>query len=285
MVFKQFRSQFRLRHVPHQEGKAILEVTGLTARYNDKPALENVSFCLEVGERVAVVGPNGAGKSTLFKIVAGVFKASKGEVNIYGSQPEEHICISYVPQRSQVDWTFPVTVADVVMMGRIGKIGLLRWPNKLDWEKVGESLELVGMENLSKRQIGELSGGQQQRVFIAQALAQEADLILMDEPMSGLDTPSQETIFEILDELQVRMVTVMLATHDLNLADEEFDRVMLLNHRLIGFGSAKEVFTQDKLVEAYGGHLHIVQSEEGQTLILEHPWHDEAIQDERDKIG
>jgi manganese/iron transport system ATP-binding protein len=230
-------------------------------RYNGHLALEDITFHLHVGERVAVAGPNGAGKSTLFKVVAGVLPPSAGKVNIYGSTPRGHVCIAYIPQRSQVDWNFPVTVADVVMMGRIAKLGPLGWPRKRDWEIVHKSLRTVDLDNLSKRQIGELSGGQQQRMFIARALAQEAELMLMDEPLSGLDLPSQEGILSLLDELRRQNVTVMVATHDLEQAAQHFDRIMLLNHRLIGFGLPGQVLQTDNLIQAYGGRLRSVNGE------------------------
>lgn len=249
--------------VPHQPGAPILAADRLTVRFATGPALEDVSFRLEPGERVAVVGPNGAGKSTLFKVIAGVLPPTSGSVTISGGTPGEHICIAYVPQRTQVDWTFPVTVADVVMMGRIGKMGLLRWPKGRDWELVRQSLDLVGLAGHSGRQISELSGGQQQRMFIARALAQEAELMLMDEPLTGLDVRSEEIIFQILDELRRIHVTVLIATHDLDQAAAKFDRVLLLNHRLLGFGAPAEVFTPQRLIEAYGGHLHLVESEQG----------------------
>lgn len=248
------------RHAAHQVGAPTLEVSGVTVRYNGHLALEGVSFQLTQGERVAVVGPNGAGKSTLFKVIAGVLHPTKGEVKVYGHTPGGHICIAYVPQRSQVDWTFPVNVADVVMMGRIGRLGLLHWPRPRDWATVHQYLQVVGMANMADRQIGELSGGQQQRVFIARALAQEAELMLMDEPLTGLDVTSQEDIFRILEELRQRGVTVMVATHDLNLAAERFDRLMLLNHRLVGLGLPEEVFTPERLVQAYGGHMRLIQT-------------------------
>ena len=251
------------RHVVHEVGAPILEAVGLSVRYNGRLALEEVSFDLVTGERVAVVGPNGAGKSTLFKVIAGVLSPSAGEVKVAGHCPGSHICIAYVPQRSEVDWTFPVTVADVVMMGRAGRIGLLRRPGGGDWAYVRQCLAVVGMADLAGRQIGELSGGQQQRMFIARALAQEAALMLMDEPLTGLDVPAQEDIFRILDELRERGVTVMVATHDLNLAAERFDRVMLLNGRLLGFGHPGEVFTAEQLQEAYGGHLRLVETGAG----------------------
>jgi manganese/iron transport system ATP-binding protein len=250
------------RHL-HNEKAPTVELNGVTVRYNGRAVLEDVSLRLEMGERVAVVGPNGAGKSTLFKVMAGILQPSSGEVNIYGHGPSGHICISYVPQRSQVDWTFPVNVTEVVMMGRVGKIGLLRHAGREDWEYVRQCLELVDMANLADRQIGELSGGQQQRAFIARALAQEAELMLLDEPLTGLDVRSQEDIFGILEKLRQRRVTVLVATHDLNLAAERFDRLMLLNRRIIGFGQADEVFTPELLGQAYGGQMRLVQTANG----------------------
>ncbi len=236
----------------------ILAVSGLTVRYNGHAALDNVTFDLQVGEQVAVVGPNGAGKSTLLKAIAGVLKPVAGAVTVYGHSPGGHICIAYVPQRTAVDWRFPVTVHDVVLMGRIGKLGLFRHPGKRDLAYVRECLDVVGLADLANRQIGELSGGQQQRMFIARALAQEAELMLMDEPLTGLDVPSQEGLFQLLHDLRARHVTIMLSTHDLDQAVQYFDRVMLLNRRLLGFGKATEVFTPEQLMAAYGGHLHLV---------------------------
>ena len=248
------------QHAAHQAGAPILESKSLTVRYDSGMALEDISFRLNIGERVAVVGPNGAGKSTLFKVIAGILQPTSGQVDVFGGGPGGHICIAFVPQRSQVDWTFPVNVVDVVMMGRIGKLGLFNWPKKRDWEFVRQALADVGLSTMADRQISELSGGQQQRMFIARALAQEAELMLMDEPLNGLDINSQEQIFDILGELRRRGVTVMVATHDLDQAAERFDRVLLLNHRLIGFGSAQDVFTTERLLEAYGGHLRLVQT-------------------------
>ena len=248
-------------HSHHQDDQPILDVHKLSARYNGRFALEDITFHLHAGERIAVVGPNGAGKSTLFKVVAGVLQPSSGEVKIFGSTPRGHVCIAYIPQRSQVDWDFPVNVADVVMMGRIARLGLLGWPKKNDWDLVHEMLRIVNLDNLSKRQISELSGGQQQRMFIARALAQEAELMLMDEPLTGLDSPSQEGILGLLDELKKQNVTVMVATHDLEQAAIYFDRVMLLKHRLIGFGTPDEVLQTEKLIQAYGGRLRSVDGE------------------------
>lgn len=261
------RPAFIRSHAPHQPGTPILEINHLSVRYESVVALEDISLRLVAGERIAVIGPNGAGKSTLFKVIAGVIPASSGEVKIYGQGPGGHICIAYVPQRSQVDWDFPVNVTDVVMMGRIGKLGLLRYPRAADWAYVRQCLQVVNLEELADRQISELSGGQQQRMFIARALAQEAELMLMDEPFTGLDVHSQEDILAILAELQRRGVTVMASTHDLNLASQHFDRVILLNRRVLGIGGADEVFSAERLIQAYGGHLRLIQTEE-ETLAL-----------------
>jgi manganese/iron transport system ATP-binding protein len=261
------KTPFTSHPVEHQPGTPILQTVGLGVRYENYVALEDISFRLITGERVAVIGPNGAGKSTLFKVIAGVLTPTHGEVKVYGSGPGGHICIAYLPQRSQVDWSFPVNVTDVVMMGRIGKLGMFRWPSRKDWSFVQGCLEDVRMGDLAKRQIGELSGGQQQRMFIARALAQEAELMLMDEPLTGLDIQSQETIFRIMEDLRQRSVTIMISTHDLDQAAGRFDRVMLMNRRLIGFGSPENVFTPEQLRAAYGGHLRMVQVGD-ETLVV-----------------
>ncbi len=256
-------------HVAHNPDEPILETKKLSVRYDGHTALEEITFHLHPGERVAVVGPNGAGKSTLFKVVSGVLPPTSGEVKISGYGPRGHICIAYVPQRSQVDWHFPASVSDVVMMGRIGQVGFFRWPRRTDWDSVRASLEAVGMSSLSNRQIGELSGGQQQRAFLARALAQEAELVLMDEPLNGLDTPSQEAILSLLDKLQQMRITVMVATHDLGQAASHFDRVMLLNHRLIHFGPPQEVLTSENLLLAYGGHAQLIRVKDGTSALAD----------------
>ncbi|MEJ2708690.1 MAG: metal ABC transporter ATP-binding protein [Anaerolineales bacterium] len=267
-IFENLRKRPFSRPAEHEPDRPMLEVAHLNVRYDHVTALEDVSFQLERGERVAVVGPNGAGKSTLFKVIAGVLQPTSGMVNVSGHVPGGHICIAYLPQRSNVDWTFPVSVADVVMMGRIGKLGIFRWPKSSDWDYVHQCLDDVGLLPLAERQISELSGGQQQRMFIARALAQEAEIMLMDEPLSGLDVQSQEDIYAILDKLRHRAVTVMVATHDLDQAATHFDRAMLLNHRLLGFDQPGEVFTTERLVMAYGGHLRLVENGESGLLAL-----------------
>ncbi len=267
----------RTIHTPHEPGAPTLELSDVWVGYNGRlspgnggtrHALEAITFRVEPGERVAVVGPNGAGKSTLFKVVAGTLRPDRGRVAIFGHRPAGHICIAYVPQRNQVDWNFPVTVEDVVMMGRVGRIGLLRRPGKGDWATVHTALERVGAAALTHSQIGELSGGQQQRVFLARALAQEAELVLMDEPLNGLDIPTQEAIIGILDDLQRDGVTVLLATHDLDLAAERFDRIMLLNRRIVAFDSPVATLQSEHLLRAYGGHLHRV-GDDGALLVAD----------------
>jgi ABC-type Mn2+/Zn2+ transport system ATPase subunit len=227
--------------------QTVLEVENLSVSYNGTYALQGVTFEVDAGERVAIVGPNGAGKSTLFKAMVGLIQPNAGTVQTYGAE------LGYVTQRSAVDWSYPVTVHDVVMMGRIGKMGWFRWQRPADREIVQRSLREVGMLDYAGRQIAELSGGQQQRVFIARALAQEADIILMDEPFSGVDRPSQEAILEIMDELHSGGVTLLVSTHDLNLAVERFDRMALLNRQMIAFGPSREVISPQRLAAAYGG--------------------------------
>ncbi|GMV34204.1 MAG: metal ABC transporter ATP-binding protein [Chloroflexi bacterium CFX1] len=248
----------------HKNDQPILNVSHLTFRYNGRDALENITFQLHEGERIAIVGPNGAGKSTLIKVIAGVLQPTSGEVNIYGTRPDRHVCIGYIPQRNQVDWHFPLSVADVVMMGRSAKLGPFNFPRKRDWEVVHHALETVELTNLAERQIGQLSGGQQQRMFIARALAQEAALMLMDEPLTGLDAPSQEGILNLLDRLKSEKATVMVATHDLDQAATHFDRIMLLNHRLVAFGNPADVLHTDNLLNAFGGRLKPV---DGQSVL------------------
>jgi manganese/iron transport system ATP-binding protein len=239
-------------HANHHDDQPIIQVDGLAVTYESGDALRDVSFSVPRADRLAVLGPNGAGKSTLLKVIAGVISPDRGKVEIFGVDPGEHICIAYVQQRSQVDWNFPVSVRDVVMMGRTGKLGLLRRPSRADWQIVDRALADVNLTAFARRQISELSGGQQQRMFIARALAQEAELMLMDEPLTGLDANSQEDIFTILQTLRERRVTVLVALHDLKMAAEHFDSALLLNHHLVAYGAPQEIFTSEHLTEAYG---------------------------------
>jgi ABC-type Mn2+/Zn2+ transport system ATPase subunit len=240
---------------------ARLDLDDVTVGYNTRPVIEGISLQVPHGARVAVVGPNGAGKSTLFKALVGLLPLRRGEVRIHGRPLGSHQdCVAYVPQREEVDWRFPVTVADVVMMGRYGRLGWLRRPGARDHEVVARSMAQMGIANLAQRPISDLSGGQQQRVFLARALAQEPHILLLDEPFTGVDISTQETTLRLLDDLRDQQVTVLLSTHDLNMAARHFDRVLLINHQLMGYGSAERVFTPAVLAEAFGG----------QALILPH---------------
>ncbi len=255
--------------VRHDAAAPVLELEGVCVRYDGTSALEQVTLRIQRGDQVAVVGPNGAGKSTLFNVITGILKPQEGTVRIAGSGPQGHICVGYVPQRNRIDWRFPVTVTDAVLMGRVGKIGMMRRPGRSDHQRVQEALDQVDLLPLAKRQIGELSGGQQQRVFLARALAQEAELLLLDEPLAGLDIPSQEAINRILARMRSAGITLLIATHDLNQAAEQFDRMILLNRRVIAFGAPTEVLTTINLARAYGGQLHVVHTEDGDVVVTD----------------
>ena len=254
---------------PHNMAAPALELREVSVRYDGTPALEGVSLQVQRGSQVAVVGPNGAGKSTLFNVITGILKPQQGDVQIAGSGPQGHICVGYVPQRNRIDWRFPVSVTDVVMMGRVGKIGLFRRPGRADHARVQEALAQVEMLPFARRQIGELSGGQQQRVFLARALAQEAELLLLDEPLAGLDMPSQEAILRILAQMRATGLTLLIATHDLNQAADLFDQMVLLNRRVVAFGPPAQVLTPENLARAYGGQLHVVHTADGDVLVTD----------------
>jgi manganese/iron transport system ATP-binding protein len=246
-----------------------VQVAGLSVRFDGTLALDQISFTIESPEKVAVVGPNGAGKTTLLKVIAGIYPPTTGQVRVYGYQPVSHICIAYVPQRTQVDWRFPVSVADVVMMGRVKKLGPFRWPRKRDWDIVDHALSRVGMIGLRQRHIRALSGGQQQKVFLARALAQEAEIVMLDEPLTGLDAPTQDAILSLLDELKSDGVPSLVATHDLSLASEHFERALLLNHHLVAEGPPDEVFAPDHLQSAYSGSLHVLAGDGSQVVLAD----------------
>jgi ABC-type Mn2+/Zn2+ transport system ATPase subunit len=245
-----------MTHTPHR-----LEVININIAYGDKVVLRDVSFQIPHGARVAVVGPNGAGKSTLFKGLVGLLPLKSGRILIHGLDLGMHKdCVAYVPQREEVDWKFPVTVSDVVMMGRFGKLGWLRRPSRADQDVVGESLRQLGISDLGKKSIGELSGGQQQRVFLARAVAQEPHILLMDEPFTGVDVTTQEATLNLLDVLRERSVTAIISTHDLNLAASRFDYILLLNKRVIAFGPPGEVMQQENLTRAFGNSLLVMEN-------------------------
>jgi ABC-type Mn2+/Zn2+ transport system ATPase subunit len=239
---------------PSVEAPARLELENVTLSYNGQPVLSQVSFQVPHGARLAVVGPNGAGKSSLFKALVGLLPLRAGQIRIHGLPLGDHQdCVAYVPQREEVDWRFPVTVTDVVMMGRYGRQGWLSRPSAADQRAVRLSLEQMGVAGLAGQPIGELSGGQQQRVFLARALAQEPHILLLDEPFTGVDSATQETTLGLLDELQAQQVTVMVSTHDLNLAARRFDLVLLLNRRVVAYGAPQQVFTPEFISQAFKG--------------------------------
>lgn len=230
----------------------ILRIAGLSVMYENDLALDNITFDLIRGERLAVIGPNGAGKSTLIKSLMGLLQAQKGTIQWQGTG---HHRLGYVPQQDEVNWNFPVTVRDVVMMGLTRQIGLLYWPSRAHWKKVDSALDRVGMSKFATRQIGELSGGQRRRVFLARALARESELFLLDEPFAGVDVSAQSDLLDVLDDLHGDGLTIVLSTHDLNMAFNRFDRVMALRHRLIALGTPAQVYRPDVLSQLYGGRL------------------------------
>ena len=233
---------------------SYLMIEDATVSYTARPALDAVTMHVPHGAQVAIVGPNGAGKSTLFKALVGLLPLRSGRVLLHGRTPGGQADpIAYVPQREEIDWSFPVTVSDVVMMGRYGRLGWLRRPRAADHDVVARCLDELGITELAGRAIGELSGGQQQRVFLARALAQEPHVLLLDEPFTGVDVNAKETILGLLARLRERGITVLVSTHDMQTAADRFELVALLNGRLVAYGSPPEVFTPEHLGEAFGG--------------------------------
>jgi manganese/zinc/iron transport system ATP- binding protein len=236
-----------------------LELHDLSVSYQKKPVLYGVDLSIPEGSLVGLIGPNGAGKSTLIKAVMGLLPLDGGWVKVFGRPfAEAKQRVGYVPQRESVDWDFPVNVMDVVLMGRYGKLGLFKRPGKADREKAREALDKVAMLPFANRQISNLSGGQQQRVFLARALTQESELYLMDEPFAGVDAATESAIITLLQELKSRGRTIVVVHHDLTTAREYFDRLVLLNMRVVASGPTDEVFTVDLLQKTYGGRLTLL---------------------------
>jgi manganese/iron transport system ATP-binding protein len=232
---------------------ARLEFVHVNAGYNGTLALEDVSFNIPQGVRVALVGPNGAGKSTLFKVMTRLMPIRKGEVLIHGLPLGHHLdCLAYVPQRDEINWRFPATVQDVVLMGRFSKKRWLKKIDKTDIDVAMRSMDQMGILSIRNTSLADLSGGQQQRVFLARALAQEPHILLLDEPFNGVDQTTQEKVIEILDHLRSMCVTTLVATHDLNLAASKFDQVILLNHKLIAAGPPDQVMRKEIIRQAFG---------------------------------
>ncbi|MFC7523579.1 metal ABC transporter ATP-binding protein [Parapedobacter sp. GCM10030251] len=237
----------------------VLEVHDLTVSYSRKPVLWGVDFTLPSGSIAGIVGPNGAGKSTLLKTIMGLIPPSSGCVKLFGHPLEEvRQRVSYVPQRESVDWDFPVSVLDVVLMGRYGKVGLLRNTGERDRSIALECLDKVGMSAFAKRQISQLSGGQQQRVFLARALAQEADIYFMDEPFAGVDAATEQAIIGLLREMAATDKTIVVVHHDLQSARAYFDWVILINMHLVAAGPTAQVFTEEMVQQTYGGRLNLL---------------------------
>jgi manganese/zinc/iron transport system ATP- binding protein len=231
-----------------------VEVTDLTVAYGEKPVLWDVDLEVPTGVLLAIVGPNGAGKTTLIRSILGLVKPAAGRALVLGKPYEEQRrLVAYVPQRGTVDWDFPTSVLDVVLMGRYGQIGWIRRPGAGDRAAAREALEQVGMLEYAHRQISQLSGGQQQRVFLARALVQHADVYLMDEPFQGVDATTEKAIVELLRSLREQGKTVVAVHHDLQTVAEYFDHVCLLNVRKIASGPVEEVFTEENLRQTYGG--------------------------------
>lgn len=264
----------RPRPTPHDPQAPAVSVRALTVAYGSRAALEDVTLDIPSGAHVAVVGPNGAGKSTLLKVVGGLLPWTGGTVRVYGHAPSDHLCIAYVPQRSAVDWRFPVTVADVVLMGRTGRTGPFRPTRRADRERAAEAISWVGLDAKAGRRIGELSGGEQQRMFIARALAQEAELVLLDEPLAGLDVSLETDVLELLDRLDG--ATLLVALHDLGVAARHFGLALLLRRRMIGFGRPEAVFQPEMLEAAYGSCLKMVRTADGALVVHDTPCSGEA---------
>lgn len=237
-----------------------LALAGLTVTYGDKPALLDIDVRFPAGEMIAIVGPNGAGKSTLLKSALGLVPAISGSALFFG-RPFASVRdrVAYVPQRASVDWEFPARVIDVVIMGLYRRLGLFRTVGDAERSRARDCLARVGMLDFAERQIGQLSGGQQQRVFIARALAQEADLYLLDEPLAGVDAATERTIVAVLKDLEADGRTVIAVHHDLATVADYFDRVLLLNIRRIADGPVAETFTDSNLQKTYSGRLAAAQ--------------------------
>jgi manganese/zinc/iron transport system ATP- binding protein len=240
---------------------AILDIHDMTVAYDRRPVLWNIDLTLHEPGLMAIVGPNGAGKSTLIKAVMGLIPMASGSVTAWGRPVTKQLSrIGYVPQRESVDWDFPINVLETVLMGTYGELGWFRRPKRQHRVRAMHCLERVGMQDFATRQIAQLSGGQQQRVFLARALAQEADLYFMDEPMAGVDAATERIIFELLKTLRDAGRTIVVVHHDLRTVKEYFDDVVLLNVRVVASGPVESTFTAEKLQATYGGRLSILDT-------------------------
>lgn len=244
------------------EPNLAIQVNDLTVAYENQPVLWDIDLHVPPGVLMAIVGPNGAGKTTLIKAILGLVKAAAGRVWIYGKPyVEQRHLVGYVPQRGSVDWDFPTSVMDVVMMGRYGALGWIKRPGKAEQQAASEALNKVGMLDFVERQISQLSGGQQQRVFLARALVQDAQVYFMDEPFQGVDATTERAIVALLQELRIQGKTVVVVHHDLQTVREYFDWVTLLNVRRIASGPVEETFTAANLTTTYGGRVSFLRTD------------------------
>jgi manganese/zinc/iron transport system ATP- binding protein len=235
------------------------EIHDMTVAYHRRPVLWDVDLAVPEGKLVGIVGPNGAGKTTLIKAALGLVPLASGKVEIYGKPyVEQRHLVGYVPQRESVDWDFPVTVRDVVLMGTYGRLGWFRRPGRKERETADKCLDQVGMRSFSNRQIRQLSGGQQQRVFLARALAEEAKVYFLDEPFAGVDAATEQAIVTLMQELRSAGKTVFVVHHDIQTVREYFDYVILLNMRLVACGPVSTTFTTENLQKTYGGRLTLL---------------------------
>lgn len=236
-----------------EQAAKALEVTGLSVNYDKTSVLWDLTFKIVQGSLVGVIGPNGAGKSTLLKALLGIIKPISGTALFFGLPfSKAYRRIAYVPQRESVDWSFPITVFDVALMGRYGHLGPIKWVRKADRQAAMRILETLGLDSLINRQISQLSGGQQQRLFIARALLQEADLYFLDEPFAGIDKTTEKVIIDVLKGLKNKGKTLLIVHHDLNTVEAYFDSVLILNTSLIAYGEIREAFTQESISQAFG---------------------------------
>jgi len=236
-----------------------IKIDGLSVSYDRKRVLSNIYLNIQSGNVYGVIGPNGAGKSTLFKSILGLLVPNAGEIEVLGTTVHDvRQKIAYVPQKDDVDWQFPATVFDIVMMGRYPYKSLFNRLDNQDKQIAMNALEQIGIADLKDRQIGALSGGQQQRVFIARALCQQAEIFLLDEPFVGIDITTEETIIRILKELASKGKTLLVVHHDLSTVENYFNKVILLNQRLLAYGDTSTTFTQENVAKTYGAQLTIL---------------------------
>ncbi len=265
---RRHRPEYGSDHPP----EVPLSIHDMTVAYHRRPVLWDVDLDFPEGQLVSIVGPNGAGKSTLLKAAIGLVPMASGRVTVYGRPfAKQRRLVGYVPQRESVDWDFPVSALDVVLMGRYRRVGWFLPPGRVHRDAALEALNKVGMKDYASRQISQLSGGQQQRVFLARALAQESKIYLMDEPFAGVDAATEKAIVALLHELREKGCTVVVVHHDLQTVKQYFDHVVLLNMRVVATGPTEAVFTEENLKKTYGGRLTLLSEAAHAIATDKHP--------------